>query len=880
MFQPISPALFAGKSTSGDVLHHQIHPINFTDTLRQGIYFCIQVYNCHGLYSVLSSNPVYIKSNLTLKLSWIRDGNDSNSDVEYQISTTEVNAHVQVGVNCPIQTARWAVENADGMLAQDYIELDAATDSFSTGNTFFLSSDRVTLFHDESYRVLLQAVDNSGEAFVLRSNGFTVTTSALQPGQVRDGSIPGQDLNYQEPTNALWAHWVGFGDGSPEQEVAFYEVAAGSDQEYPSTRTDIAPFTNVGLNTSHVFYNLDLVPETVTYFITVRAHAVSGAYIDVTSNGLSVGYRQGIVPGEITLNRYQSDTANVNVYWSEFESDLPIRQYEWAFGTRKFTERELQNFCENTESNFTEYFEVFGFTAVHLDTTATATELNLQHNTTYYVVLRAIDQAKKCKVVLSPNGLTVDTTEPNPNLHPRSIILGPLESRQTVPENNPYVVYVQPDQRIDVSWDEFQDAESGIASYEVGIFEQIGGCNNNSDSLLPIREFAEVGQERKISFGKLDLQEGSSYVAVVRATNHAGLKSNGYSQPIVLDSITPLEGTVKDGKTWESDVTFQSDPSMLNAVITHAKLPVSSLSTTVENSPCPTVIFFDFQTLTPPWEVLSSVRVVGHDFGRTEYRSSQVGQSTDPPGVQITAQTDRDATNVGGQILTGAYETNIQLSDGGVVSLDILSAFGTRSLEENSVTSVTFVDSEESAIIPLFEPETTRSEFPDINVFGVQIYRNQTSQSVVLWTKSASLLSRPIFVRQDLSHVNLSMIHTYSINFRVESPGRRQADLYIDGVMEATLETLPSLSDNTSIVLHIFNKLGSVPPFDPATGLIPTVQAVFSNVHLPRRMGHLCDYGTPFFSLGSPVVEFRAGIGTLPGIVDVKDYEVNLLSDN
>ena len=873
-FKLITPMPFTAETSNGGLLHYQIHPINFTDALRRGIYFSIEVHNCHGLYTTLSSNVVYIKSDLTLEANWIYDGNNSNSDIEYQGSTTEVSAYVHVGVNCPIQTAQWAVEGVDGILTQDYIEVETSSNSLNTRrNTFFLSSDRVLLYNDESYRVLFQAVDYSGETSILQSNGFTVTTSAVKPGLVRDGSILGQDLNYQEPTNILWAHWSGFGDGSPEQEIAFYEVAAGSDREYPSTRTDIAPFTNVSLNTSHAFYNLDLVPETVTYFITVRARTVSGAFIDVTSNGISVGYQQGIIPGELTLNRYQYDTTMVNVYWSEFESDLPIRQYEWALGTTRFTESDLEGFCDNTDSNFTRYFDVFGFTAVLLDTTATATGLDLEHNTTYYVVLRAIDQAKKCRAIISSNGLTIDITSPIPEQSPRSIILGPSESRETISEDESYVIYVQPEEMIDVSWDDFEDAESGIVSYEIGIFEQSSGCGNNSVELIPIRDFVDAGEEREVTFRNLNLEEGVSYVAVVRATNGAGLKSNEYSQPIVVDSNTPIEGTVKDGKNWENDVIFQSDLTMLSAVFTHAKLPASNLSSTLlENGPCPTVAYFDFQTLTPPWEALPSATLIGHTFGNIEYQSDQVGLSSNPLGVQITA-----ATNLANSlVLTGAYQTNVQLSTGGIVSLDILSAFGTRSLEENVVTAVTFVDSDQPSVIPLFEPEVANTEFSDINTFGVQIYRNETSQSVVLWTKSTNPLSRSLFVRQDLSHVNLSISHTYSINFRVELPGTREVDLYIDGVLEATLQNLPPFSDNTSLILHVFNKRGLVPPVDPVSGTVPTVQAVFGNVHLPLRMGHLCDYGTPFFSLGSPIVEFRAGIGTLSGTVDVRDYQVIL----
>ena len=853
------------------MLYHQVHPINFTNALRQGVFFSVQVYNCHGLYSVLSSNAVYIKSHL--KPSWIHDGNNSKSDIEYQTSITEVNANVYMGVNCPIQRAQWGVESVDGMLAQDYIEVEYVANSLTQlNNTFSLTSDQVTLYNDESYRVLFQAVDYSGEVFILRSNGFTVTTTAVKPGLVRDGSIPGQDLNYQEPTNTLWAHWLGFGDGTPEQEIAFYKVAAGSDREYPSTRTDISPFVNVGLNTSHVFYGLDLVPEAVTYFITVRAHTVSGAYIDVTSNGINVGYQQGIIPGEIVLNRYQYDTTTVNVYWGEFESDLPIRQYEWALGTTVFSENVLERFCDDTESNFTDYFDVFGFTNVYLDTTATATGLSLEHNTTYYIVLRVIDQAKKCRAVLSPNGLTIDTTDPIPNLSPRSIIVGPLESRETVPENEQHVVYIQPDQTIDVTWEAFQDDESGIMSYKVGIFEQNQGCGNNSNSLALIRDFVDASDERTLSFGNVNLQEGSPYVVVVRATNRAGLTSNGYSQPIVVDSNTVTMGTVKDGNNWESDIVYQSDLSMLSAVFTHAKLSADGVNgTLLENGPCPTVAFYDFQTMTPPWEVISSATVIGHTFNNREYRGSQVGLSSNPPGVLITTFNE-----VNERIVTGAYETNVQLSNGGIVSVDILAAFGTRNLEDNAVTAVTFINSEEPNVIPFFEPELTNVEFPDVNVFGMQIYRNQSSQSVVLWTKSTNTLSPPIYVRQDLAHINLTQVHTYSIDFQVNTPRRRIANLYIDGVLEATLEDLPSLSDNTSILLHVFNRLGRLLPYvSNSPGLVQTVQTIFSNVHLPLGMGHLCDYGKPFFSLGSPIVEFRAAIGTLPGTSDVRDYEVS-----
>ena len=38
----------------------------------------------------------------------------------------------------------------------------------------------------------------------------------------------------------------------------------------------------------------------------------------------------------------------------------------------------------------------------------------------------------------------------------------------------------------------------------------------------------------------------------------------------------------------------------------------------------------------------------------------------------------------------------------------------------------------------------------------------------------------------------------------------------------------------------------------------------------------VCIYGTPFYSWASPIVEFRAGVGTQPGLTDVKTLEVRL----
>lgn len=76
--------------------------------------------------------------------------------------------------------------------------------------------------------------------------------------------------------------------------MAFYEVALGTDRRYDSTRDNIVPWTKVGQNTSVTFYDLDLVPGEAMYYFSVRAHSSSNSIAEVTSNGFSVGYDEGV----------------------------------------------------------------------------------------------------------------------------------------------------------------------------------------------------------------------------------------------------------------------------------------------------------------------------------------------------------------------------------------------------------------------------------------------------------------------------------------------------------------------------------------------------------------------------------------------------------
>lgn len=866
-------------------LYHRIHPLNFTAVGRRGVYFNVRIHNNPGRHSTLTSNAVFIKSNTTLEPNWIFDGIGSGFDVDYQTSTIEIGSSFYFGVNCPIRAGQWAVENVDGNLTQPYVDLDIIQFQNSVGNLFHVATDQVQLFSNETYRVLVQVIDFTGEVHIQRSNGVTVTTRGLTPGIVRDGPIPEQDLNYQESVTTLSACWSGFGDRSPEQEIAFYEVSAGSGRGFPNTRSNIAPYTDVGLNTAHVFTGLELNPRVTEYFVTVRAFAVSGTYVEAVSNGIVVGLGHSIIPGEITLSRYQADTSTLAAYWSDFQSTLPIRQYEWALGSTEFGSYQLEEFCSDTDSDYSSTFDVSGFRNVGLDTYLSIQGLQLRHNTTYYLTLRVLDQAKKCVSISTPSGVTIDLTPPTGGSTPTSVTLGPIQSRRS---DARFVIYLLPGVEMSIEWEEFTDEESGVVSYEVGVFQQ-SECGNTSG--VASGEEALVGfvtatGDLETVFTNVALVSGIPYVVVVQATNGAGVTGLGFSEPILLDDALPIPGDVMDGNDWNRDVTYQSDLGMLSAVFTHAKLPPPTLGEpTNTNGPCPRTAFFNLSDLDPEWTTAPPpVNLIGYANLTIAYRAELVSASVTPSGISI--ETLRNPTAVSVQVETGTYQTSADLSNGGTFQADILAANGLPEFQMNVVTSALFIDSGETRnVIAKFEPEAAGFDFgrsPTFSAFGLQIYQSFANatvtlpQRIVMWATNADSLGKPIFVRRDLPDVDFSVSNTYRIEFQVEQLDAgylRTAHLYVNDLLVASLHGLPSLTSSTRIVFHTFNRLGYVPGPE-LNHLSPSVVAVFANVTLPRRVGHLCDSGIPFHSRRSPIVEFRAWAGTSPGLADVQGKRV------
>lgn len=273
------------------------------------------------------------------------------------------------------------------------------------------------------------------------------------------------------------------------------------------------------------------------------------------------------------------------------------------------------------------------------------------------------------------------------------------------------------------------------------------------------------------------------------------------------------------------------------------------------------------------------------DSSKLDHQNERVAPSTIPnlPGTVITATGDSQRDH----IITGAYQTDsVLLYGGGRVSLDIRAALEvspvSTELKENIATSVVFIDSSTNQLIVEYDREGLDSGRDiDFKAVGLQIHHSNSSAGadtpakLVLWSRQSVTLASPRYASVDI-HIDLSQLHHYEFQFKSEQVDTytiHTVTLYVDGTEMATLEGIPQLSDNTRMLLHLFNRMSYTPlQVDPSN--VPEVEAVYSEVRLPVRSTSICQHGTPFYDWGSPIVEFQVGIGSSIGAVDVQEFQV------
>lgn len=515
------------------------------------VYATARIYNKAGLYSLTTSDPIVISPNPVLS---VIDGPGKN-DLDYQSELNVLQGKWSYSDPCPIADAEWEVEDLTGNVLQSFKKIP--------GNQPFFFNDELNTINGYLYFNKIRTRDALNRIRESVSDGVAVRIQTPDPGYVRDGV--GEDIEYQQSVHELSCNWDSFGNSnskSPTQHIVRYEVAIGNDRRYSKTRSNVHYFVDVGLNNFFTFKNLNLTSKLVTYYITVRAYSEAGSFEEGYSNGVRVGFEEGIVAGTVEVLPYQFETGKISVSWSSFMSDIGIKYYMLAISTNIFNIANTSVPCQDIES-FREEFDVYNLTNVGLNNDRTIDKLTLIHNTVYYPTVIGVDESEMCMVVTGAP-VRVDTSPPN--IQFSKLLLNNRESEGT------NLTYITDLSRLSVQWDNVTDDESGIRS----IILSVEGINNCPEATTVKRSDFKVSEitvidDNKLTLYDLGLFPKNYYFIKLSIQNRAGLKSEMFSPMLLVDTTPPFTGTVKIGRDWKSKSSFQFADDNIHAFTAIAK---------------------------------------------------------------------------------------------------------------------------------------------------------------------------------------------------------------------------------------------------------------------------------------------------------------------
>ncbi|WAQ98208.1 hypothetical protein MAR_022581 [Mya arenaria] len=505
-------------------------------------YATLRIYNIAGLKTEVSSKSVVVSQTPYLS---VQDG-DQYEDIDYQSLPNLIQGTWKYSDNCPILDAKWSVENIAGKVLFDFIPIP------NSDRVFY--NDEVRLENGIKYIVTVQTIDALGRKRKAQSDGVSIRIQPPYPGSVRDGLD--LDLNYQFSTSDLSSNWDYFGDGSndPTQSITRYEIAIGNDRRYSKTRSNVHYFVNVGLNTAYTFTNLNLTSKLIRYYITVRGFSQAGGFVEGYSNGIRVGFDDDIIPGIVSVNKYQYSTNKMAVSYYGFQSDIAIIDYKVAISSHGEIITNDTIKCIAITRN-TSMYDVSSLQSYGLNEYVEIDELQLVHGGSYFVSVVAEDEAGMC-IVVKGGPVFIDGTPPQKGqLYINGI-------------NPTMIVYLRLHSEMHIEWTGFVDIDSGIRSAHVRLFEcdQCFNTTISSESCYLIDE-SFVFNDTKAAFYELDLYFEKAYYIGLEVTNKANISTTSQSSTILIDESPPLLGEVKITEDWKSEATFQHSRSTLSGFV-------------------------------------------------------------------------------------------------------------------------------------------------------------------------------------------------------------------------------------------------------------------------------------------------------------------------
>ncbi|XP_060596420.1 uncharacterized protein LOC132750448 [Ruditapes philippinarum] len=822
-------------SISTDLNHYVVKHLDLKG--QRQVFATVKATNFAGLTTTSHSNGIYM-SYLSQGLDPLTHVGiyDSNQlfvgDVDFQSETKSIEARWDVsGDPCPVEKYEWSIEETDGTVLQNFIDMYTSE---------FGKADQLELKEGRRYYSLLKVRNVLGYVYTLRSDGVTINSNPMLPGFVYDGDITGHDLKVLSSRTMVSANWEGFGElhqpgsiseiltgnkgvdeetkADPNQEVAYYEVALGTDRRFEKTRDNVVPFLNVGLNTSVTFKDLDLEPGFAVYFFTADGGKAT--------------------PGEIN-----------------------------------------------------ETFNVYQVTSVGVSTFVRIDGLDLVQNSTYFLWIMGVDKAGECNMTY--HRFTVDVTQPLSGM----ITAGPYF--------NMMLAYTTKTTEIHVKWDGFEDYESGIDVFNLTLWES-GTCSEDGNKKL-ISKVEILGNYTDYSFTNLSIIPSNVYSVRIEAYNRAKLKTMAETSRIVFDDSIPAAGFVSEGSVFTDDIVWWGFLDHIDGTFLHSPVilddicPLRHISMTDDN-----------------WKPMEIKRLNDPDAinWNIEHRLENIHLNSYDNEVSIKIYRDSKED----RIYSAAYMRYSDMKNGGSYQISIRAADG----NGIAVTGVTFWDGEKGDLHifnhqariwhdiglcsccletniteclcncteylhdleknngTINENETvfnsTKYDFEGFETVsqhscGLQIYAGADPYTVT-WCRFFNNTGERMSVTTELNFDPSVDFHRYKIDFLEMKDDlliTTCMNVFIDGDQVSELCGIPHLSIRTNLILHVWNKDNMVPVLDVFN--LWQTRAAFRDLIMPPEVNALCRYGDPFQGGTNAIVQYEAGVGTLPGSVDIVPFQ-------
>ncbi|EDO42273.1 predicted protein [Nematostella vectensis] len=371
----------------------------------------------------------------------------------------------------------------------------------------------LTLNHGTTYYATVKAKNSRGESVRATSDGVLVDRSPPIGGAIKIAPTVGTETLYMTSLAAPTITWT---MEDEESGMDYFRIGVG---EFP-LQDNLLKFTRVsGLDRS---VDLDDLNFTTTqgqsFYVTLTGYNMLGLETTLTSQEVVVDLTPPEVGEVLDGNEdqdkdYQMTSAAISAHWRGFkDAQSDILEYQWCVGTG-------QGVCN-----------VVGLTSVGLKTSAKAV-VSLEDGTRYFVTVLATNSAG-LKTTSYSDGVTIDDTSP---------IAGDVKFDTPIMAKN---LSLQSDNRkIKVTWDKFEDKESGIEKLEWCVGNSSGECNIVD---LTAISADDVTLEH---YFNVPITAGSSLFVTFVASNGAGGKTNVSSNELLVDSTKPTIGGVTVGNT-------------------------------------------------------------------------------------------------------------------------------------------------------------------------------------------------------------------------------------------------------------------------------------------------------------------------------------------